>query len=63
ARLYEVVGEGTVAPPDPASLPAPAVDDASGRVEEIGHPRPRERSGSEKTPSRDSFDKPGGEDA
>ncbi|MFJ6157604.1 HNH endonuclease [Pseudarthrobacter sp. NPDC092184] len=36
ARLYEVVGQGTVAPPDPVSLPAPAGDDASGRVEETG---------------------------
>ena len=36
ARLYEVVGEGTVDPPDPVSLPAPAGDDASGHVEETG---------------------------
>ena len=36
ARLYEVVGDGTAAPPDPVSLPAPAGDDASGRLEETG---------------------------
>jgi hypothetical protein len=40
ARLYEVVGEGTAAPQNPVSLPAPAVDGASGRVDEPGG-RPR----------------------